>query len=140
MSVIAFHDHQREKYEKIKDKEVRYETYHADDADLLLVSYGSSARICRGAVDRGRAEGLKLGLFRPITVWPFPNKQLREAALKAGKVLVVEDSIGEFIDDVEFALMEKVPVHLLGVWGRHLAGGSGIIHPERVLEEVKKIR
>jgi len=137
MGVPEFHTQQREKYQKIMLNEVRYDTYHADDAELLMVSYGSSARICRGAVDIGRAEGLKLGLFRPITAWPFPNNELREAALRAGKVLVVEDSIGEFVDDVEFALLGQVPVHLLGVWGRHLAGGSGIIHPERVLAEVK---
>ena len=137
MGVPEFHTHQREKYQKIMDNEVRYETYQVDDADFLLVSYGSSARICRGAVDMGRTEGLKLGLFRPITVWPFPRKELREAALRAGKVLVVEDSIGEFIDDVEFALLGQVPFHLLGVWARHLSGGSGIIHPERVLVEVK---
>ena len=139
MSVPAYHEHQREKYKKIMDTEVRYDTYRAEDAELLLVSYGSSARTCRGAVDIGRAEGLKLGLFRPITVWPFPSKQLREEAARVGKVLVVEDSIGEFVDDVEFAVLGQVPVHLLGVWGRHLSSGSGIIHPERVLEEVKKI-
>ena len=137
MGVPEFHTHQREKYQKIMDNEVRYETYQVDDAEFLLVSYGSSARICHGAVDMGRTEGLKLGLFRPITVWPFPKKELREAALRAGKVLVVEDSIGEFVDDVEFALLGQVPFHLLGVWARHLSGGSGIIHPERVLAEVK---
>jgi len=137
MSVPAYHEHQRQKYQNIMDTEVRYETYQAEDAELLLVSYGSSARVCRGAVELGRAEGLRLGLFRAITVWPFPREELREAVLRAGKVLVVEDSIGEFVDDVEFAVLGQVPVHLLGVWGRHQAGGSGIIHPERVLEEVR---
>lgn len=137
MSVPAYHEHQRAKYQKIMDAEVRYDTYQAEDAELLLVSYGSSARICRGAVELGRAQGLKLGLFRPITAWPFPRKELREAALRAGRVLVVEDSIGEFVDDVEFAVLGQVPVHLLGVWGRHQAGGSGVIHPERVLEEAR---
>jgi 2-oxoglutarate ferredoxin oxidoreductase subunit alpha len=139
IGVPGYHMHQREKYQKIMDNEVRYETYRADDAELLLVSYGSSARVCRGAVELGRAAGLRLGLFRPITVWPFPQKELREAAIRAGKVLVVEDSIGEFVDDVEFAVLGQVPVHLLGVWGRHLGTGSGIIHPERVLEEVKSL-
>jgi 2-oxoglutarate ferredoxin oxidoreductase subunit alpha len=133
----GYHLHQRDKYQKIVANEVRYETYQAEDAEILLASYGSSARICRGAVEMGRAEGLKLGLFRPITVWPFPHSELREAALRAGKVLVVEDSIGEFVDDVEFAVLGRVPIHLLGVWGRHLGMGSGVIHPERVLEEVK---
>ena len=139
IGVPGYHLHQKEKYQKIMASEVRHETYQAEDAELLLVSYGSSARICRGAVEMGRAEGFKLGLFRPITVWPFPSNELREAALRAGKVLVVEDSIGEFVDDVEFALLGQAPIHLLGVWGRHLGMGSGIIHPERVLEEVKTL-
>lgn len=138
-NVTGYHVHQREKYQEIMDKEVSYETYQAEDAEFLLVSYGSSARIARGAVDLGRAQGLRLGLFRPITVWPFPNEELKEAALRAGKVLVVEDSIGEFVDDVEFAVLGQVPTHLLGVWGRHVPGPQGVIHPERVLEEVKSL-
>lgn len=138
-NVPGYHLHQREKYQEIMAKEVRYETYQAEDAELLLVTYGSSARMAWGAVDIGRAQGLKLGLFRPIAVWPFPNKELKEAASRAGKVLVVEDSIGEFVDDVEFAVLGQVPVHLLGVWGRHIPGSQGIIHPERVLEEVKSL-
>jgi len=136
-SIPDYHTHQREKYQKIMATEVRYETYQTEDAELLLASYGSSARVCRGAVEQGRAQGLRLGLFRPITVWPFPRKELKEVAARVGKVLVVEDSIGEFVDDVEFAVQGQVPVHLLGVWGRHMTGGSGIIHPERVLEEAK---
>ncbi len=138
-SVPKYHQHQREKYQKVKDEEVRYKTYRSEDAEFLLVSYGSSARICRGAVDMGRAEGIKLGLFQPITVWPFPDKALREAASEVNKVLVVEDSIGEFVEDVESAVSEQVTVHLLGVWGRHLEGMMGIIHPEKVLEEVKSL-
>ncbi len=131
--------HQREKYRRIADTEVRYETYLAEDANLLIASYGSSALMSKTAVDMARAEGLKVGLFRPITVWPFPTKQLREAALRAGEVLVVEDSIGEFMYDVEYALQGRVPAHLLGVWGRHELESSGIIHPERILQEVKSL-
>ena len=137
--VPGYHLYQREKYRRIADTEMRYETYLAEDANLLIAAYGSSARTSKRAVDMARAEGLKVGLFRPITVWPFPTKDLREAALRAGEVLVVEDSSGEFIDDVEFALQGRVPVRLLGVWGRHNTGGGGIIHPERILEEVKSL-
>jgi len=137
--VPGYHLYQREKYRRIADTEVRYETYLAEDANLLIASYGSSARTAKRTVDMARAEGLKVGLFRPITAWPFPTKELREAALRAGEVLVVEDSIGEFMDDVEFALQGRVPAHLLGVWGRHNVGGGGIIHPERILQEVKSL-
>ncbi len=137
--VPGYHLYQREKYRRIADTELRYETYLAEDANILIAAYGSSARLAKKAVDMARAEGLKVGLFRPLTVWPFPTKELREAALQAGEVLIVEDSIGEFLDDVEFALQGRVPFRLLGVWGRHNVGGGGIIHPERILEEVKSL-
>jgi len=128
-----------EKYKKIEESEIRYETYKAEDASLLIAAYGSSARTAWQTVDMAREQGMKVGLFRPVSAWPFPKVALREAALKAGKVLVVEDSMGEFVDDVEFAVQGRVPVHLLGIWGRHDVTGSGIIHPERILEEVKTI-
>jgi len=137
--VPGFHLYMREKYQRIEDKETRFQTYRAEDASLLIASYGSSARAAWRAVDLAREQGLRVGLFRPISVWPFPKVALREAALRAGKVLVVEDSIGEFVDDVEFAVQGRVPVHLLGVWGRHEVTGSGLIHPERIVEEVKTI-
>lgn len=138
-SVIDYHVKVKEKYEQVARTEVRYETYLAEDASLLLVAYGSSARFCKGTVDMARADGLKVGLFRPISLWPFPGEALRETALRVGKVLVVEDSPGELVEDVENAVRHQVPVHLLGVWGRHNKGASGLIHPERILQEVKEI-
>lgn len=137
--VIPFHQHQLEKYKTIKEAEVRYQTYKADDADLLLAAYGSTARIAKKTVDMCREEGLKVGLFRPITFWPFPTEILKEFATKSGKVLVIEDSQGQFVEDVEAAVQGQVPVSLLGLWARHNAGGGGIIHPERILEEVKTL-
>jgi len=137
--VVEYHVKTKEKYQQVAQAEVRYETYHSQDASLLLVAYGSSARFCRGAVDIGRAAGLKVGLFRPISLWPFPEEALRETALAAGKVLVVEDSPGELVEDVENAVRHQIPVHLLGVWGRHNTGASGIIHPERIMEEMEKV-
>ena len=132
----------REKYRKIADAETRYETYMADDANFLIAAYGSTARMAKSAVDLARAEGLKVGLFRPITVWPFPTKEIRAAGLAAGEILVVEDSIGDFHSDVESAMQGRVPVHLLGAWGRSVNPvnpGGGIIHQERILEEVKNL-
>ncbi len=86
-----------------------------------------------------RAQGLKVGLLRPITLWPFPHKAVQEAAWQVKKVLVVEDSNGELVEDVQFAIQGKTTVHLLGIWGRHLPGVSGLILPERILEEIKSL-
>ena len=137
--VVGYHMYMREKYRRITDAEIRYDTYMADDATLLIAAYGSSARAAKRAVEMARAEGFKLGLFRPISLWPFPKREIKEAALRAGKVLVVEDGIGEFVEDVECALQGQVQTQFLGVWGRHDVGGSGLIHPERIFEEVKKL-
>jgi len=138
-SVVDYHVKVKEKYQQVVQAEVRYESYKTEAASLLLVAYGSTARFCKGAVDMAAVEGLRVGLFRPISLWPFPEDVLREAALRIGKVLVVEDSPGELVEDVENAVRHQVPVHLLGVWGRHNTGASGIIHPERILQEVKKL-
>ncbi len=144
MSPPAYHQHMIEKYQTIVDSEIRYETYRDEDAELLLVSYGSSAKMAKGAVDRARAEGAKVGLFRPITLWPFPEEAVRGAAYRVGKVLVVEDSPGELVEDVKFAVQGRVPVHLLGIWGRYtprglMAAGSGIIYPEKILQEMRSL-
>lgn len=137
-----YHQDMMEKYKKIMDNEIRYESFNTEDADLLLIAYGSSARMAKKAMEMARGKGLKVGLFRPITLWPFPEKELRQTVGKVGKVLVVEDSPGELIDDVRLAVEGRVPVHLLGIWGRHTpksitAMGSGIIFPERILKEIQ---
>ncbi len=137
--VLQFNTHQEEKYKTIIDNEIRFDTYLADDAELLIVSWGSSARIAKGAVKMARAEGMKVGLFRPITLWPYPEEQLREAALKAGKVLMLEDNQGQMLEDVVAILQGKIPVSFLGIWARHNDQANGIIHPERVFQEVKEL-
>lgn len=137
--LVGYHLHQIDKYKKIEETEVRYDTYQADDADILLVAYGYVARMAEGAVDMCRAQGLKVGLLRPITLWPFPSTAIDEAGSRAKALLVVEHSSGLMVDDVKFAVLGKVPVHLLGIWGTHLRGGSGLIYPERIVEEVKNI-
>ena len=137
--ILNYHMKILEKNNEIKTSESRYETYQIDDCELLLVAYGSSARIARSAIDIGRSKGQKLGLFRPITLWPFPIEAIYEYSLRAKNVLVIEDSQGQLIEDVEAFVKGKVPVHLLGMWGRHNAGGGGIIHPERILQEVEEI-
>jgi len=140
----AYYKAMDELYQKVRENEIRYETYKDEDADILLVAYGSSARMCKRTADVARADGEKLGLFRPITLWPFPEEQLKEAACRIGKVVVVEDSPGEFVDDVRCAVQGRVPVQLVPIWARHtppglMAGGSGLLYPERVLEEVRSM-
>ena len=136
---VGYHVKQNEKYQKIEETEVRYETYQTEDIDLLLVAHGSAARWAQGAVDMAREQGYRVGLLRPITLWPFPSQAVREAALRAGKVLVVEKSSGLMVEDVEFAVLKQVPVHLLGIWGCHQPGAFPPIYAERIVEEVKKI-
>ena len=127
------------KYRLMHDSEVRYELYQDKDADLLLVAFGYAARVCLEAVDMARSEGLKVGLIRPITLWPFPSQVIKEKASTGVKFLVVEDNLGQMIDDVRLAVEGQAKVHHLGVLARHLPTDLGIIFPDRVLEEVKRI-
>jgi len=139
ISYVGFHQEQIEKYQRIKDSEIRYRTYQVEDARLLLVAYGYVARMAQEAVSMARAQGLKVGLLRPITLWPFPSEAIKEAASRIGKVLVVEDSSGLMVEDVESAVQGQVPVYLLGCWGRNVSTAGGIIYAERILEEVKSL-
>jgi len=137
--VISWHEGLLKKYKRVEENEIRYETHYADDAELLLVAYGSTARTSLKAIEMARAEGLKVGLFRPITLWPYPEEALREVALKAKQVLCVEDSNGQMKEDVDFAVRAQIPVHYLGMWGRNSDNPNGLIFPERVFEEIKKL-
>ena len=94
--------------------EVRHELYQTEDAEVLLVGFGIVSRVLRSAVETLRQDGLKAGLFRPITLWPFPSEALREAAAKVQKVIVVELSNGQMVEDVRLALDGKVPVEFYG--------------------------
>lgn len=121
------------RYETIKAKEQRAEEYLTDDADLIIVAYGASSRVAKGAVNKAREMGLKVGLVRPITLWPFPTDALKKAAKQAKELLVVEMSMGQMVDDVKLAVECSVPVSFLGHTG-------GIIPtPREVLAEIQKI-
>ena len=102
--------HLEAKYKECEANEIRFETYRAEDADVLLVGYGIISRVLRSTVDHAREQGLKVGLFRPITVWPFPSKELAKAASKCRTVMVVELSTGQLVEDVRLALNGKVPI------------------------------
>jgi len=110
-------EHQRRmeaKYIRARQTETRCEEYRTEDADLILVGFGIVSRVLRSAVDEARKQGIKAGLFRPITLWPFPAKQLETAALRADKVLVVELSNGQMLEDVRLSLNGQRPIEFYG--------------------------
>jgi 2-oxoglutarate ferredoxin oxidoreductase subunit alpha len=106
----------RDKAEKMKT-EVRWETYRLDDADFVIVAYGTSARIARNVVNQAREEGIKIGLFRPITVWPFPYEELYKYVPRARAFFALEMSTGQMIEDVQLAVGKERPVYHLGRYG-----------------------
>jgi pyruvate/2-oxoacid:ferredoxin oxidoreductase alpha subunit len=112
--------HQRKleaKYMRAQKAEVRYELYRAEDAEILLVGYGIVSRVLRSTVELLRKEGIRAGLFRPISLWPYPSEALAELATSAQKVLVVELSNGQMLEDVKLSLNGKVPVEFYGRGG-----------------------
>ncbi|MCR5680890.1 MAG: 3-methyl-2-oxobutanoate dehydrogenase subunit VorB [Clostridiales bacterium] len=122
-----------ERYAKVEADEVRYEEYMTDDADIILVAFGITARIAKSAIADMRKEGIKAGLLRPITLWPFPKKKLGELADTAKVFLSVEMSMGQMVDDVRLAVNGKRPVHFFGRTG-------GIIPSvEEVAAEIRKL-
>lgn len=121
------------KFAEMQKNELRYEEVLTQDADYILIAYGISSRICMQVIEEARAEGIKLGMLRPITLWPFPSKRLNELAGTCKGMLTVELSAGQMIDDVRIAVAGKVPVEHYGRMG-------GSIHsPENVLEGLKNI-
>lgn len=124
--------HLQEKYRKIRENEVRYETKFMDDAEYMIVAFGSAARIAEKAIEMARAEGIKVGLFRPITLWPFPTNEIAAAAAKVKGILVAEINAGQMVDDVRLAVNGKVPVEHYGRLG-------GIVpEPEEMVKVLKE--
>ena len=109
------HERQMEaKYQRAREQEPRHELYEAEGADVLLVGFGIVSRVLRSTVEGARRDGIRAGLFRPITLWPFPSQALAAAAAHVEKVLVVELSNGQMVEDVRLALDGKVPVEFYG--------------------------
>lgn len=102
------------KYQEIKSREKRAETFMVEDADLVLVAFGLMSRIARKAVMEARRQGVKVGLIRPVTLWPFPDEQIKQAAKTAKMFLSVEISMGQMIEDIRLAVNGKAPVELYG--------------------------
>jgi 2-oxoglutarate ferredoxin oxidoreductase subunit alpha len=125
--------HLQEKYRRIEKNEVRYELISTEDADYLLVAYGLSARICERVVENARHQGLKIGLVRPITLYPFPYEILNKLADQVHGILDVELNAGQMVEDVRLAVNGKIPVHFYGRMG-------GIIpSPEEIMQNLQKI-
>ena len=111
-NLIADVTERAKRYGLIEKTEARYEARNCEGADVILVAYGLSSRACLEAVSKAEEKGLKVGLFRPITLWPFPSKALKEIAAKSKGVLVVEQSLGQLVQDVKLAVGDSVPVGL----------------------------
>ncbi|MFY9381514.1 MAG: 3-methyl-2-oxobutanoate dehydrogenase subunit VorB [Eubacteriales bacterium] len=106
-----------ERYKKIEETEVKYERFMTDDADIICVAFGIASRICKSAVTAAREKGIKAGLLRPITLWPFPKAAIAEAANTAKAFLSVELSMGQMVDDVKLACECRRPVEFFGRTG-----------------------
>lgn len=117
------------KYDRITENEIRYEEYLTQDAEVMFVSYGTTARISRAAVLQLRKQGIKAGLFRPITLWPFPEKALRACAAQENvkTVITVEMSMGQMIDDVKIAVSGMKPVRFIGTGGGTIPSAPELI-------------
>ena len=127
----AHNIHLQEKYRQIEENEVRYETQQCDDAEYIIVAFGSAARLAQKAIETARAEGIKVGLFRPITLWPFPKKEIKAMAEGKKGMLVAEINAGQMVDDVRLAVNGAVKVEYFGRLG-------GIVpEPDEIVEALK---
>ena len=121
-----------ERYKKVEENEVMYESFMMDDAEICVVAFGIAARVSKNAIVEARKKGVKVGMIRPITLWPFPKKALLDAAEKAHTFISVELSMGQMIEDIELAIKCKRPVMLC-----NRVGGM-IPSPNMVLEVIEK--
>ncbi len=122
-----------EKYNYIKENEAMYEEYLMDDAEYAIAAFGIASRVAKNAVNEARKQGIKVGMIRPITLWPFPVAPFKKAADKVKAIISVELSMGQMIEDVRLATECKVPVTLC-----NRVGGM-IVSPEQVLEAIKEV-
>ncbi len=123
----------QEKFKAITLAETRCESLGIRDSDIILVAYGSSARIAKASMEMARAKGLKAGFIRPITLWPFPDKVIADACATAKKFLVVELSAGQMVEDVRLAVNGRVPVEFYGRMG------GGIPSEEEILAQIEAL-
>ncbi len=120
--------HLQEKYKTIEENEIRYEEIQCEDADYIIVAFGSSARISQKVLQMGRANGLKIGLIRPITLWPFPKEAIAKYADKVKGYISIEMNAGQMIEDVQLAVNGKAPVAHFGRMGGMMASPSEVLN------------
>lgn len=121
------------KYRKIEENETRYECYRTEDAEWVMVAFGIAARLAQDAIDTLRQQGVRVGLFRPITLWPYPEKALNEVCSKAMGVLCVELNAGQMLQDVRLALHDRIPV-------RHYGRMGGMVpEPTDIVDAMKQM-
>jgi 2-oxoglutarate ferredoxin oxidoreductase subunit alpha len=125
----------QKKYQKMEEEEVRYEAIQCDDAEFVIVAFGTSARVCQKAVEIARAKGLKVGLLRPITLFPFPKKAIQELARKAKGFLSVEMSAGQMVEDIKLSVYEAGSNARVNHFGRM---GGIIPTPDEVVEALEE--
>ncbi len=121
-----------EKYKVVEENEVMYESYLMDDAEICIVAFGITSRVAKNAINEARAKGIKVGMIRPITLWPFPKKALYEASERCKAFISVEMNMGQMIGDVELAIRCKRPVYLCN------RTGGMIPTPEEVLAKIEE--
>ena len=129
----VFNKHLQAKYKKIEENEVRFEEINTDMADIVLIAYGTSARICKDVICKYN-NNHRLGLVRPISLWPFPSKIITEVAGKVKAILTIEMSAGQMVEDVKLAVEGRCPVHFFG------RTGGGIPKPKEILKKIDEIK
>ena len=121
------------KYKRMAENEVRVESYNIEDADVVIAAYGTTSRIAKSAISKMEREGYKVGLIRPITLWPYPYDEFKKINPDCKGILTVEMNTGQMTDDVKIAVEGKFPVSFYG------RTGGMIPEPDAIIEEVKKI-
>ena len=122
------------KYREIEKNEVRYRMGDTDDADIVVVAFGTAGRIAQSAVKMARQEGIKVGLFRPISLYPYPYAEIREMIQDKKAILVVEMNGGQMLEDVKLAVQDRLPISFYGRMG-------GMVPlPDEIFDEIRKIQ
>jgi len=123
------------KYERVKQRETRWQEVGTEDADLVVVAFGTAARIARTSVADARKMGLKVGLFRPVTLWPYPEQRLEELAKKTKAFLVVELNTGQMIEDVKISVGKQKPIEFYG----RPPGAEALPMPIEILDQIREV-
>ncbi len=129
----VFNKHLQSKYSKVVENEVRYEESFTANADVVLIAYGTTARICKDVLKTCQSENLRVGLLRPVSLWPFPTEVIRSLSEKVKSILTIEMSAGQMVEDVRLSVEGRCPVHFFG------RTGGGIPNPKEILGKIREI-